>query len=204
MSNPIETIIFDLGRVIIDFDHHLITQRLSKFSDFDFDEARLFDLIFTSDLERSLDRGEISPEEFYKKVSQNVKIGFEEFKAVWNDIFFPPKEEMIKLLGELKGRYKLYLLSNTNIFHFEYAKDKYKILELFEEYILSYQVGANKPDEKIYLEALRRSGSPPERCIYIDDIKEFARAATKVGMKGIHFEDVKKLREKLQGYGVSC
>ena len=201
MSRRIETIIFDLGRVIVDFDHHLITQRLSRISDFD--EARLFDLIFTSDLERSLDRGEISPEEFYKKISQEVKIGFEEFKAIWNDIFFPPKEEMVKLLGNLKGRYRLYLLSNTNLLHFEYVRDKYEILRVFEEYILSYQVGASKPDEKIFLEALRRSGSPPERCIYIDDIKEFVQAATKIGMKGIHFEGVEKLRRKLQERGVS-
>lgn len=202
MSRRIETIIFDLGRVIIDFDHHLATQRLSKISDFD--EARLFDLIFTSDLERSLDRGEISPEEFHKKIGQEVKIDFEEFKAIWNEIFFPPEEEMVTLLGNLKGRYRLYLLSNTNLLHFEYVRDKYEILGIFEEYILSYQLGVRKPDEKIFLEALRRSGSPPQRCIYIDDIKEFVQAATKIGMKGIHFEDVKKLRRKLQEYGMAC
>lgn len=202
MNKPIETIIFDLGRVIIGFDHHLVARNLSKISDFD--ETMLFDLIFTSGLEISFGRGEISPEEFYNKIGQEVKISFEKFKTIWNDIFFPPKEEMVKLLGELKGRYKLYLLSNTNALHFEYVKNKYEILEIFEEYILSYQVGVSKPDKRIYLEALARSNSPPERCIYIDDIKEFAEAATKVGMKGIHFEGAKKLRRKLQEYGVSC
>lgn len=193
----IDTIIFDLGRVVLDFDHHLITQRLSKISEYN--EARLFDFVFSSGLEESFDKGKMSPRNFFKEIFKilNVSIDFEGFKLIWNDIFFPPKDGMVKLLNELKEGYRLYLLSNTNILHFEYCRDKYKILEVFEEYILSYELGVRKPDPRIYLEALKRSDSNPDSCIYIDDIKEFTEAATKVGIKGIHFTSVEELQKRL-------
>lgn len=215
----IETIIFDLGRVILDFDHHLITRRLSQISGYD--EAELFDLIFTPlevpasgdlllteraiSLEKSFDEGKASPEDFFKELIRelNVSIDFQEFKILWNDIFFPPKDEMVNLLNELKKNYRLYLLSNTNKLHFEYVREKYEILGIFEEYILSYRLGIRKPDPRIYLEALKRSNSSPDRCIYTDDIKEFAEGATRVGMKGVHFTSVEELVQRLKEYGVS-
>lgn len=194
----IETIIFDLGKVILDFDHHLVTQKLSQISGYD--EAKLFDLIFTSGLVKSFDEGRLSPNDFFREIIGilNTEIDFERFTLIWNDIFFPPKEEMVKLLNRLKEeRCRLYLLSNTNILHFEYIWERHEILRVFEGYILSYQLGVTKPDPQIYLEALKRSNSPPKRCIYIDDIEEFAEAATSVGIEGIHFQSAKKLYEKL-------
>ncbi|HAV43680.1 TPA: hypothetical protein DCX15_06705 [bacterium] len=199
----IETIIFDLGKVILDFDHHLITQKLSQISGYD--EAKLFDLIFASDLVKSFDEGRLSPNDFFREIIGilNTEIDFERFTLIWNDIFFPPKEGMVKLLSQLKEeRYHLYLLSNTNILHFEYIWERHEILRVFEGYILSYQLGVTKPDPQIYLEALKRSNSPPERCIYIDDIEEFAEAATSAGIKGIHFQSIEKLYGMLIEMGI--
>lgn len=198
----IKTLIFDLGNVVLRFDHYIICRRFSRISGHR--EEELYTLFFRSSLDRPFNEGKESGEAFLMKINKrlNLTLGIEEFKAIWNDMFFPPEREMEGLLLGLKRTHNLYLLSNTNVFHFEYLLSKYRILDVFNEHILSYKVGYTKPSEEIYLEALRRSGSMPHECIFIDDIEEYVDAAISLGMKGIHFKGIDQLKEGLRRYGV--
>ncbi|MEW6095247.1 MAG: HAD family phosphatase [bacterium] len=197
----IDLIIFDLGNVILNFDHMIICKKLSKLSKFPLQEV--YERIFSSGLERLYDEGKISTKDFFKEISNRfgLNISLTEFKLLWQDIFWV-NEGIEEILLKLKGRYKLFLLSNTNELHFEFAKDKFDILNLIDEYILSYKVGFSKPSPEIFYEALKKAKVDASRCIYIDDIKEHVISANKVGMKGVLFKSIDGLKRNLAKYGV--
>jgi putative hydrolase of the HAD superfamily len=192
----IKLIIFDLGNVILNFDHMIICRKLSKISKYS--ASKICEIMFSSDLQRLYDQGKIESYDFFKKVSDklNIKISFNDFKLIWEDIF-SLNQGMSELLLSLKRRYKIFLLSNTNEMHFEYIKNKFKVIEIIDEYILSYKLGITKPDKRIYYEALKKANLSSYESIYIDDIKEYVITANKIGMIGIHFKSIKKLKKEL-------
>lgn len=73
----------------------------------------------------------------------------------------------------------------------------------FDATSLSFKVGAMKPDERIFQDMLEKLQQPPERCVYIDDIKEYINVARKIGMNAVLYKDNKNLIEKLGGFGVN-
>jgi FMN phosphatase YigB (HAD superfamily) len=154
-------IIFDLGKVILDFDHRTITRRLGERSSVP--EDRVQRLIFGGELEGMYDRGEIGSEDFHRRVvaSLGADIPFEEFRAIWTQIFVL-NQEVCQVIRRLKERHRLLLLSNTNEMHFEHALGVFEILRLFDDYVLSYRVGERKPNPRIYLTALRKASCPAE------------------------------------------
>jgi len=196
MDNNIKFIIFDLGKVIVDFDHMRICTELSKQSPFESDQ--IYDIIFASGVETSFDKGLISPEKFYLKVKKEARleININVFQEIWTKVFTlnPGIED---LLSSLKNRYGLLCLSNTNSWHFEYCMQKFPALRFFDGFILSYEVGKTKPDSAIFEEAIKKADTQPDEYLYIDDVPEFVETANKLGINGIHFKTVKKLKKEL-------
>lgn len=84
----IEAIIFDLGNVVIDFDHTIAAGRISHFCRKSPQE--IFDLFFQSEVTTLFEKGKISPAEFYLKVKKmlDLKLNQENFISIWNEIFF--------------------------------------------------------------------------------------------------------------------
>lgn len=195
-SAQIKTIIFDLGKVIVDFDHMQICCRLSRHCPHE--PEMIYDTIFTSGLENRFDRGLISPENFYGSVREalSLNINIDRFKEIWENIFtlIPGIDG---LLIRLKARYRLLCLSNTNVWHFEYCREKFPVLKNFNGFILSYQVGESKPSRAIFNAALDSAGALPSECIYIDDVPQYVEAARQLGMHGISFNTVEKLKQEL-------
>jgi len=197
----INTIIFDLGNVVVAFDIRIIARKLSK--QFPLDEDKLFDLFFDSELVAIHDEGKIDSREFHKKaeVELSIKITFDEFKDIWNDIFTENKE-VSDLVEGLSQKYKVYLMSNTNKMHFDYIRDRFPIIQKFDKIFTSYEVGVRKPHPKIYNEAISYSGSKPEEIVFIDDRLELTDGAQKLGIRGIQFSGIGKLKEELIKEGV--
>jgi glucose-1-phosphatase len=190
-------IVFDLGGVIIKFSHLLICERLSDISHLPANET--YRLIFNNGLESKYDTGEITSDDFYKRIIKLLKINisFKSFYNIWSDIF-EENFETSKIIAELKDRhYKLILLSNTNEMHFNFVKKKFGIVNIFDDYILSYKVGCKKPDINIFKEVFSKTGAAPVDHIYIDDTKENVIAARSTGMAGIDFQNANKLKEDL-------
>jgi len=69
-------------------------------------------------------------------------------------------------------------------------------------FIVSYQVGAMKPDPRIYEEALRRSGLPAGACLFVDDRTLNVEGAMRVGMRALRFESPGALAAELSRLGV--
>lgn len=189
----IKTIIFDLGRVIVNVDR---SKQFEKFAKNDgkpisFIKEYLADF---SPIVKTFVRGKITPQEFYEVVSKelNLKMSFTEFKKTWCDIFTLNKD-VENLIRILKRNYRLILLSNTDELHFEYIKKKYKIVNIFDAHVLSYKVGCSKPNPLIFLNTLRKAKTLPFNCIYFDDIPQFVYVARFMGIKAFQYATTDKM-----------
>ena len=194
-----DLIIFDLGNVVVMFDHHISAGKFA--ARFGLDKAFLYALFFDSKITQLHDEGKISSAEFYRRIKRilGIDIGYDEFKDYWNDIFFT-NPGMVSLIKTLKKRYTIYLMSNTNRLHFNFIRKKFPVIKSFDKLILSCEVGKLKPHPKIYKYALRLAGTPPRKTIYIDDRKELAEGARLLGMNTIVFRNLRQLKKELSSY----
>jgi HAD superfamily hydrolase (TIGR01509 family) len=199
VSRDIRVIIFDLGKVIVDFSHLTVCKRLAGHCCLTPDE--IYKQLFESKLEARFDEGRITPEQFYAAVTRRLGCNLDiiSLKKIWTAIF-TINPGISALLRSLKKKYRLLCLSNTNVWHFEYCRKRFTVLSGFDAFILSFRVGARKPRRRIFREALRAAGTPPHQCVYIDDVPEYARAAQALGMHGIHFTSVEQLKHALKQY----
>ena len=77
-------------------------------------------------------------------------------------------------------------------------KAQYGLFRHFDDFVLSYEVGAMKPDALIYLEAIQRAGCRPEECFFTDDIAINVEAARNNGMDAVQFLSVAQIEEELR------
>ena len=182
----IRGIVFDFGNVICAFDVDRFLRQLREWSGSDVEILR--ERIYGSGLHSRYERGEISSGEFHREIARlsGARVPAEKFARGFADIF-TPLEPTHALIRGLKGRYRLGLLSNTNEWHFTRYIRNVPVYPLFDAVTLSYEVRALKPSPAIYRDALGKLSLPPESCVFIDDIQEYADGATAVGMRGIRY-----------------
>ena len=195
----IRCVISDMGKVILHFDRDIFYEKIARFCPYSKDEVKELTLQ-NFDIVVSFNEGAITPEEFYRQVISKLKaeIGYDEFYAIYSDVFFL-NSAVLDILKRLKGRYKLILLSNTDVMHFAFIKKKFPEILIFDDYILSYEVGVMKPDARIYDEALKRTGFKPEECLFIDDMEENIKGAQRLGINVILMEPCTDLETVLRG-----
>jgi glucose-1-phosphatase len=200
----IEAIIFDLGNVLIDFDHTIAAKRISKFTNKTHQE--IFTLFFNSNITQLFEAGRVSPLDFYLKVKEmlDLKLDYEGFLPIWNEIFFlnQDNQSVYELVKVLKKDYKLALLSNIKVLHYEYLKKNFDIFGAFHKVITSFESKVIKPDHLIYKKALDLLAVFPENVFYTDDREELVNSAKELGIKAFLFKDYPKLRQDLLTQGV--
>ena len=197
----IRGVIFDFGNVICSFDVEIFLAKLHEWSGLDVETLR--DRIYGSRLHSRYERGEISSKEFHREVVRRIGIDVpvDELADRFSDIF-TPLESTHRLIRALKGKYRLGLLSNTNEWHYLRHIRKVPVFPLFDSVTLSFEVGALKPEPEIYLDALRKLSLPPEECVFIDDIANYAEGAAVVGIRGIQYTGPGELVRELYSLGV--
>jgi glucose-1-phosphatase len=195
-------IVSDLGNVLIPFDYMIAFNKLEKFEK-DLGQRFLDQYKENYDFHRKFESGFISEEDFLTTLSSfiNDKVDRKILIDAYSNIF-KVNEDVVSLLPELKKRYRLVLLSNTNIVHHKYAWGQYDFLKHFEKFILSYEVGACKPEAKIYKAVEGYTQLPPEEHIFIDDIFEYAEGAKKQGWDAIQFKNYNQLLNELKIRGI--
>ena len=201
--NKIEVFLFDLGNVILPFNHYQIAEKLSRFSqnkEFQ-DPKRLFSYLF--DLQEGsingYEIGKISSSDFFLSLKKrlSLSISFEAFIPIWNDIFIED-QEVSEIIRSLKEKKRLGLISNTNPLHFDYVLSTFPILQTFDKWILSHEVGSKKPSIEIFQKAMEWASVKPEKILLIDDIQRHVEVAISLGMQGIHFRSAQQLKEELK------
>jgi putative hydrolase of the HAD superfamily len=205
MAEKIEVILFDLGNVLIDFDHSIAARRIAYFCDMSAEEIYTF--FFASSLTTSFEEGKISPQGFFLEVKKilNLKLSYETFVPIWNEIFFlsPQNRAVFGLANLLKRYYRVAVLTNINILHFEYLKKYFPIFDIFDYIFTSFELGAVKPDKRVYKRVLEVLQVPPGHIFYTDDRKELVESATTLGIRGLLFIGLKQLRKDLFEAGVN-
>ncbi len=196
-------IVSDLGNVLIPFNYDILIDNLNKIESGlgeGFIEAYKNNYL---EIHRSFERGDMPEDEFINRMLTflNHKVDKETFCKYYSEIF-TINEDMVALLPKLKENYRLVLLSNTNSIHRKYGWQKYEFLKLFEKLILSYEVGAVKPEEKIYKSVEAYTKELPEKHIFIDDIPAYAEGAQKAGWDAIHFTGYNDLIKDFDEKGV--
>lgn len=188
------TVFFDLGNVLLFFDHYKMKQQVANCCRLSLKETSF---LFQKHLD-AYERGAISTQTLYSDLLKGGKtISFTDFTHALSNIF-QPNFAVITLLEKLKARgIKLFILSNTCEAHFNFAKEHFSFLKLFDGFILSYEVGARKPERKIYQKALEVGNCSTQECFYIDDIPEFVKAALSFDIDSEIYLDPETLRQHL-------
>ncbi len=189
----IEAVIFDLGRVLVAIDNSLLVERLFKGLDTG-DLQELGRRTMADPAMVDFNSGRIDTQTFYERMYRNWRwdMPFEEFKQLWCRIFYP-MDGMESLIMQLCGKVKLGLLSDTDPLHWNHIRTTWPWIQQFQKPTLSFEVGVMKPDPAIYRIAAGNVDTPPEKCLYIDDLQDNIDGARAVGMTAIRFESVTQL-----------
>jgi putative hydrolase of the HAD superfamily len=202
IHNHYRVIVFDLGNVLIPFDYSLAARELNII------EAGLGDKFLNSynsmyGVHRSFERGDITNEEFLNQMLEMCDhiIDAETFCRIYSCIF-RIDEDMVRLVKTLKAKYKVVLLSNTNEIHRKYYYGNLEFMDIFDKIVLSYEVGAVKPESAIYREVENFTGYKPSEHIFIDDVEAYTAGAKAMGWDAIQFEGYDLLVEQLKKRGI--
>ena len=204
-NHKIKGIIFDLGNVLLDFNHMIAAEKLSGFTDKSGKE--IYGLFFDSQKTQLFEEGKISASEFFQGVKEilNLKIPYQEFVPIWNEIFyFTDKNlQVYNLARSLKNGYRLALLSNINFLHLGYIKKTFPILDAFHNILASCELGLRKPQPEIYQKALQILGTQAQETFYTDDRIELISGAKKLGINAAVFSGVEQLKKDFIAAGVN-
>jgi glucose-1-phosphatase len=162
------TFLYDIGRVLLDFDFEGSLARLLPEGCNDLD-ARLARLLERKD---DFEAGLIDPEEYTTwalgVLGSHATRG--EFRNAWQNIFTPnpPMWDCVRHLSE-RG-HRLILFSNTNAIHCPWVFGAYPEFSLFHDAVLSFETGSIKPRPEIYQHAVDAHDLDPGTTLYIDDL----------------------------------
>lgn len=199
----IKALIFDLGNVLVPFDFQRAYDRLTPLCRFPLDEIR--ERLRSSGLVHRFETGQVAPKDFVAEFGRTLEIQttYDEFCDLWSSIFLSETLIPEAWIESFARSYTLVLLSNTNAIHFEMIRDNYPLLRHFRHLVLSHEVGAKKPDARIYREAIAKAGCAPGECFFADDILLNVEGAREQGMDAIQFISAEQLAHELRARGVT-
>ena len=198
----IDTFLFDMGNVLVHFSHPRMCEQLAKVCGTDAEEIR--SLLFDRGWENELERGEVTEPEFQRRLESHFDRSFDlaELIHAASDIF-ELNSSIVPILKSLRKQGKrLVLMSNTSVSHLEFVRREFEVLHDFDDFVLSYAVGAMKPEPAIYQAALAKILCPPERCFYTDDIVPYVEQGRRHGLQAEVFTTSDALREQLAQRGI--
>jgi putative hydrolase of the HAD superfamily len=183
----VRCILLDLGRVLVNLDLTIFASRMSQLAGVQPDDLRK--AILGGRLVSDFETGVISEEGFHGQVCLRLgkEITFDEFFAAWNSIFLPDPILPDRLISSLARKARLWTLSNTNSAHFNFIREHFPFLGHFEGRILSYEVGLQKPDARIFRLALDRAGATASDTLFVDDQMPNVEAARALGIDAFQF-----------------
>jgi len=203
MTDEIDALLFDLGRVVIDID---IARTLKTWADHagaaPNDIATRF---VRGDAYMQHERGQISDEAFFAHLRQELAIELTpaQFLEGWNAIFIGVMPGMAELLPRAAQRWPLYAFSNTNaahVAHFSVAHAD--LLGHFRDVFLSSSIGMRKPDADSFHHVVGRIGIPAGRILFFDDLEDNIAAARACGLQAVQVTTPTTVAETLEALGL--
>lgn len=196
-----EAFIFDIGNVLVRFDHMRAVASLSSLG------ADVSDRSEMEQLVARYERGEVDRAAFLGQLRVILRHNAddESVARAWQEIF-EPNRPMWELVEKLHASYPLYLLSNTNCLHHDYLLRQYAVFEKFADGVYSYRAGMAKPEREIFDLAIRQFGVDPQATIYLDDLAANVEAARGAGLRAFRYDPDAHgdLLAALRAEGVQC
>lgn len=199
----IEYLYFDLGNVLVHFDAAIACDNVGRLLGLDSQQVRRG--LYDSGIEEAYERGELSNEQFAQRMREELGVDFatDDFLREMSAMFVPNPAirqviESLQASGVILG-----VLSNTCWAHWHWIQRQgwSEATGWYRDAVLSYEVGAMKPDPRIYQEATRLAGVSPERIFFTDDREENIVGALQAGWHAHHFTNVDRLLTALRGVG---
>lgn len=186
----IKAIIFDcFGVLLVDLKQSLIEMFPDKAKEI-------------GELHRQADAGFLDRKDLLEQLSELLDSDEEKIVKIFKSehVINKPLVEFIKLLKEQS--YKVGMLSNLGRGWFDEFLPEQEIRSLFDDIIISGEVGVYKPHAEIYELGCQRLDLKPEEIVFVDDRKENCDGAELIGMKSVHFTSVNDLKLELKQFGV--
>ncbi len=194
-------LLVDLGKVLVGFDHQVTCDRLAEVTGIA--AGRLRPVLF-GELETAFDRGRLSPTAFFRACEEQAglpRLSDEAWTRAWRDIFHP-LPDAIAALRRVRPGVRRILVSNTNELHWEGVLRVFEPRGLLDALVLSFRVGATKPDPVFWDAAVAAAGCVPGDCLYADDRPELVAAAAERGIPGFVVSEPGAFARALAGRGL--
>ena len=199
----INTVIFDLGGVLIDWNPRYVYRTIFKTEE---EIDWFFENIATHDWNENQDAGyplDAATEDLIKK-HPDWENEIRAYYGRWTEMLGGPIQETVEILKELKQMpgLKTYALTNWSAETFPIALERYEFLHWFDGRLVSGEEKTRKPFADIYQKILDKFFIDPAKAVFIDDSLRNIKGAEALGIKGIHFHDPKQLKNELTNLGV--
>lgn len=201
-QNPLDAFIFDLGKVIVDWNPRYLLHEIVP------DEDRLEVLVEeVLDLEwfRAIDAGYplskaiAERSAMYPDFADEMNVYVERWPETIRGLY----EGTLDIVRELRRcDFPLYVLSNWARETWAMVEQDFAFLELFDDIIISGHVGVAKPDRAIFEMAEQRFNVNPATTLFIDDGPHNVAAAQTAGFQALVFTTPERLRQDLQPFNV--
>ena len=203
MNKSIDTIIFDLGGVLIDWNPRYVYRKIFKTEE----EVEWFlQNVATSEWNENQDAGyplHKATEELIAK-HPDWEPEIKAYYGRWLEMLGDAIHETVEVLKKLKrsGKYKLYALTNWSAETFPHALERFEFFKLFDGVVVSGAEKMRKPSAEFYQILLNRYKLDSSKTIFIDDSLRNVKGAEKVGIAGIQFHNPSQLKEELRNFGI--
>ena len=194
----IDNIIFDLGNVILNIDYQ---NTIDAFEKIGVPDASIF-YSKSSQLNifNQLETGRISKQNFILEIQKFVpKASASQIINAWNAILQDLPNERIEILKDIKDKFSIFLLSNTNTIHIEKIIDKLgekkyeEFYNLFDKVYYSHEVKLRKPNADIFKLVIKENCLSIKNTLFIDDSIQHIESAKKIGLKTYHLDGTETL-----------
>ena len=198
----IKAIIFDFGGVILNIDYNKTSQAFKDLGVKNFEE--MYSQKNANPLFHDLEEGKISEAAFYNafRRSTGLTLSDQQINKAWNAILLGYREEALHTLEAIKQKYKLFLLSNTNIIHHTEFNKIYQnqihhgsLNNYFDKAYYSHEIGYRKPYKEAYEYVLKENNLSPSETLFIDDSIQNIEAANGLGLQTIFLKKGMKLED---------
>lgn len=195
---PTDFVYFDLGNVLVNFSHRRAAEQMAAVAGIEPDQVWQF--VFEGDVQRALETGRIDSAEFCRRFAEICTAPFDPQALVHaaSDIFWLNRP-IVPLVSQLAATgVGLGILSNTCEAHWTHVVRRFPwITQLFPHLVLSYAVGAMKPERDIYRQAIELTGTRPERILFVDDRPDNVAGAQAAGLDAHVFVSVPQVQQLL-------